>query len=254
MKIKEDQYFAKLDSYIKKVLDSNASKKLIVAGPGTGKTTFFKQAIEHYGGRRKDYLVLTFINNLEDELEKDLGDISKVYTFHGYCHYLLRKYANLRFGLLSNFKYYPPLIELIKSDWITLNSNSAPQFAQLMRNCVNDKATEFFIERGDYYNAVGYDDSVYRVCQSLDAAEPCKEKYKLIIVDEYQDFNLLETSVLAHLIKYSPSLVVGDDDQALYCTLRDSDPEYIRELFKGEEFENFELPFCLRCPNPVIEV
>lgn len=249
----EKQYFSKLNEYINKILRSKAPKKLIVAGPGTGKTDFFGKAIKHYGGSKNDYLVLTFINNLEDELRKDLGDISKVYTFHGYCHYLLRKYSNLRVGLEDDFEYYPPLIKLIKTDWEISKQKEAPRFSILMRNTNADGSLDFYLERGNYYNAVGYDDSVYRVFKSLSEGKSFRDKYKLIIVDEYQDFNKLETSVLSFISDHSPTLIVGDDDQALYCQLRDSNPDFIRSLFHADDYEFFELPFCLRCPESVIK-
>jgi len=248
----EKQFYNELNKYIKEILDSNALKKLIVAGPGTGKSSFFEKAIKHYGGTPRDYLVLTFINSLKDELRKDLGDISKVFTFHGYCYFLLLKYASLRAGLKSKFHYYPPLIELVKLDWGIINGEDVPKFVKLMRNTSEGKESDFFMARGNYYNAIGYDDSVFRVYKRLKNSGNFQDKYKLIIVDEYQDFNSLETSVLSHIINFSPSLIVGDDDQALYCQLRDSKPDFIRELFKGDDFQNFELPFCLRCPKAVI--
>jgi len=250
----EEQYYDELNKYIKEILASDALKKLILAGPGTGKSTFFEKAIKHYGGIQEDYLVLTFINSLEDELRKDLGDISKVFTFHGYCYSLLLKYPNLRAGLADKFHYYPALIELVKSDWNIINGEDAPKFVKLMRNTAECEESDFFITRGNYYNATGYDDSIFRVYESLKDSKNFQGKYKLIIVDEYQDFNALETSVLSHIIDFSPSLIVGDDDQALYCQLRDSKPDFIRELFQGDDFQNFELPFCLRCPKVVISV
>ena len=211
----EKQYFTELEESINKILSSKALKKLIVAGPGTGKTTFFRKAIEYYGGNKQNYLALTFINNLEEELRKDLGTISKVYTFHGYCHYLLRRYENLRLGLQSNFEYYPPLIKLIKSDWEIIKQKEVPLFSIQMRNTTDDGSLEFFMNRGNYYNAVGYDDSVYRVFKSLSGGESFMDKYKLVIVDEYQDFNKLETSVLSYISDCNPTLIVGDDDQAV---------------------------------------
>lgn len=250
----DKQYFDQLNEHINKILSSDALKKLIVAGPGTGKTSFFEKTINYYGGSKENYLILTFINNLKDELQKDLGDLAKIYTFHGYCLFLLIKNSSLRYGLQDNFYYYPALIKLIKSDWEILNKNNSPQFTKLMRNTPNEQSLEFFLKIGNYYNAVGYDDSIFRVYKSLNDGKNINEKYKLIIVDEYQDFNLLETAVLTHIIDSNPSLVVGDDDQALYCQLRDSDPSFIRDLFNGQDFENFELPFCLRCPNAVIAV
>lgn len=249
----EKQYFDLLSRQINKILSSRAPKKLIVSGPGTGKTSFFKKAIKYYGGNKNEYLVLTFINNLEDELQRDLGELAKVYTFHGYCHFLLRKYSNLRMGLQDNFEYYPSLIKLIKSDWEIVNQEEAPQFSLLMRNVSNDNSLKFFLKRGNYYNAVGYDDSVYRVFKSFSEGKLIIDKYKLIIVDEYQDFNKLETSILSSISDYSPTIIVGDDDQALYCQLRNSSPEFIRKLFSEGEYAFFELPFCLRCPNAVIK-
>ncbi len=248
----EKQYDNELNKYRKEILASNAFKKLIVAGPGTGKSSFFEKAIKHYGGTSKDYLVLTFINSLKDELKKDLEDIAKVFTFHGYCYSLLLKYPDLRIGLKHKFHYYPPLIGLVKSDWSIMNKEDAPKFGKLMRNTSGAKELDFFIARGNYYNTIGYDDSVFRVYRTLKDGRNFQDKYKLIIVDEYQDFNALETSVLSHIIDFSPSLIVGDDDQALYCQLRDSKPDFIRELHQGDDFQNFELPFCLRCPKAVI--
>lgn len=250
----DKKYFDQLNEHINKILSSNALKKLIVAGPGTGKTSFFEKTINYYGGSKENYLILTFINNLEDELQKDLGDLAKIHTFHGYCHLLLRTNSSLRYGLQDNFYYYPALIKLIKSDWETLNKSESPQFTKLMRNIPAEKSLEFFLKIGNYYNAVGYDDSILRVYKSLNEGKNINEKYKLIIVDEYQDFNMLETAVLTQIIESNPALVVGDDDQALYCQLRDSSPSFIRDLFNGQDFEKFELPFCLRCPNAVIKV
>lgn len=251
----DKQYYSELDRCTQRILKSKASKKIIVAGPGTGKTAFFKKIIKYQGGQKDDYLVLTFINNLEEELKKELGNIAKVFTFHGYCHYLLRRNINLGYGLQEEFEYYPPLIRLIKSDWrISHKGDEPPEFFKLMRNVLDTKELKFFLARGNYYNAVGYDDSVFRVYKSFNKGISIKERYKHIIVDEYQDFNLLETFVLSQVINYGPALVVGDDDQALYCKLRDSDPVFIRNLYNENEFEKFELPFCLRCPNAVIAV
>lgn len=48
MKMDEKQYFEELNKHINKILISSTPKKLIVARPGTGKTNFFKKAINHY--------------------------------------------------------------------------------------------------------------------------------------------------------------------------------------------------------------
>jgi ATP-dependent DNA helicase UvrD/PcrA len=61
---------------------------LVVAGPGTGKTTLFKALLEAESGPADQKLILTFINNLASELRRDLATLGEVFTFHSFCHRL----------------------------------------------------------------------------------------------------------------------------------------------------------------------
>jgi superfamily I DNA/RNA helicase len=72
------------------------------------------------------------------------------------------------------------------------------------------------------------------------------------VVDEYQDFNRMEIELIEALAGVSPTLVAGDDDQALY-TFRHASAIYLRDLVRDERFANFELPFCSRCPEVLVE-
>jgi hypothetical protein len=74
---------AQLEQAVLAVLDSAAPRKLIVAGPGTGKIWQFQRVLERIVGPNNG-LVLTFINNLKNDLERDLGALAEVFTFHGY--------------------------------------------------------------------------------------------------------------------------------------------------------------------------
>ena len=80
------------------VLKSTSRKKLVIAGPGAGKTTLFRKLLEQQEGARENHLVITFVNNLKSDLERSLGDLSEVYTLHGYCQSLLHKHEALRRG------------------------------------------------------------------------------------------------------------------------------------------------------------
>lgn len=250
----EAQYLAELDSCVSKILESTAQRKLILAGPGTGKTFFFKKLLTKLGGQKNKYLVVTFINELVKDLEKELGELSEVHTFHGYCHKLLRDNPKLLMGLRDEFFYYPPIASIAKRDWEILKKSTSPNFTNLMRALQTGDELDFFIERANYYNAVGFEDSIIRVFLSIKESSKSPTAPAQTIVDEYQDFNKLETNTLKQLIQDGCVLIAGDDDQALYCVLRGSDPTFIRELYASEDFEKFELPFCLRCPKPVIEV
>lgn len=48
-------------------------------------------------------------------------------------------------------------------------------------------------------------------------------------------------------------VVVGDDDQALYAQLRDSDPNHIRARHRTDNYACFSLPYCRRCTRVIVE-
>jgi len=61
MSAEEDE----LEAAIERILKSTSRKKLVVAGPGTGKSSLFKQMLRLAGGSLEDRLVLTFMTLLQ---------------------------------------------------------------------------------------------------------------------------------------------------------------------------------------------
>jgi superfamily I DNA/RNA helicase len=227
----------------KLIVESRAPKKLISAGPGTGKTTTFKRALAVCGGRG---LALTFINSLVEDLEDKLADVADVFTFHGFCKYLLHR-INVP-GLTKGFEYYPPLFVLLSEDLkITGPSQCTPEEIEHLFHRMDDSGgvISTTLKLGSYYDSVGHSDSVFRVQQHFHNCHAVVPAYPLIVVDEYQDFNRLEVEFIRLLSTKSPVLIVGDDDQALYA-FKDADPRFIRELAGSSEFEKFELPYLAR--------
>jgi len=212
---------AELKAATEAVLASKSPRKLVVAGPGAGKTFLFKELLKAARGNAHQRLVLTFINTLKGDLELNLSDASKVFTLHGYCQYLLRRSKHLRRGLTENFRCYPGLRSLIPQDWKFLKGIDPPSFIQLMRNleCTDEEKT-FYFDRTDYYDAVDFDDSVYRAFVLMSEDKAHVPEYALVLIDEFQDFNRLEASVIGLLGEKSSIVIAGDDDQALYSQLR----------------------------------
>jgi superfamily I DNA/RNA helicase len=237
-------------------VQSNHPKKIVVAGPGAGKTSLFKTLLTKSNEAHKEasHLVVTFINALADELRHDLSGLADVFTFHAHCKQLLHRNPYLREGLSEDFRLFPKLPSVIKSDWSFLHpgDQAPPHFVKLMRQAVDDVATRFFLDRSNFYDAVSFDDMVFRVYLQIAAAPHTAERHDLILVDEYQDFNLLEISLLDLLSRKSPIVVAGDDDQVLYGALRSSNWNFIRDCYSSPDFQAYELPFCLRCPQVVV--
>lgn len=229
--------------YLESILESKAAKKIIVAGPGTGKTFTFKKFLGHLGPG--NYLVLSFIRKLVDDLAKDLGDAAEVKTFHAFCKRILHESQ-------GKVDLYHRLTQIIQKDSELLGYTYS-DFDSKFRN-LEEKAPEidFYISRGDYYDHLCFDDSVYRLYKLLLEDESILDYYDHIIVDEYQDFNKLEVEFLKVLEQKGPILIVGDDDQAIYEG-RSSTPDFLREKYNSDEYEIFELPYCSRCPSVIVE-
>lgn len=237
------------------IVNSASEKRLIVAGPGTGKTYTFKQALVKAiadSSTAQKGLALTFIRNLVEDLSEALSDVAEVFTFHGFCKHQMHRHPVA--GLQEGWDYYPALIEVIEADLDLLGHNGIKKEDIEKRLHELDEEDGLLGEGlaiGDYYNAVSHTDLVYRVLKHFAENEDAIPTYPLIVVDEYQDFSLLETSFLALLTTKSKVLIAGDDDQALY-DFKNASSRYIRELYADHDYDNFDLPYCSRCTEVIV--
>ena len=238
------------------IVNSDSEKRLIVAGPGTGKTHAFKQALAKSitdAPSAEKGLALTFIRNLVDELSEALADVADVFTFHGFCKHQMHRHPVA--GLREGWDYYPALIEVIAADLELLGRKGIKKDDIEQRLHDIDESDGILGEAlavGNFYNAVSHTDLVRRVLTHFTENEEAIPSYPLVVVDEYQDFSLLETSFLALLATKSNVLIAGDDDQALY-DFKNASSRYIRELYANEDYENFDLPYCSRCTTVIVD-
>jgi superfamily I DNA/RNA helicase len=230
------------------IIDSASGSKLIVAGPGTGKTFTFQRALEQCGGRG---LALTFIRNLVADLRAELEAFADVYTFHGFCKYQLHRHP--ADGLETGWHYYPPLLDLIAYDLALLGTGWSKDDLTRALHTLDESGGLIgeALRLGTYYNAVSHTDVVYRVLRHFEEHDDEIPTFPLIVVDEYQDFSEMETAFIQLLARRSDVLIAGDDDQALYG-FKGAEPRFIRELAEGGAFERFTLPYCSRCTDVVV--
>lgn len=74
------------------------------------------------------------------------------------------------------------------------------------------------------------------------------------LIDEYQDFNPAEQSFISSLASTVTSIIiVGDDNQSIYHSLRGSSPDALVTLFGSGDPDRVTLLVCRRCRSAVLE-
>lgn len=225
------------------ILESDAEKKLIIAGPGTGKSYLFQQMCEQFvEDDDRQILVLTFINELVDDLSRDLCGLAEVKTLHSFALSRIPgdKYVYMNLGDVIGLDF-----KLIEGDQIDYH----PIFCKLINR---EKALEFYSARRRYYNYFSPHSSVYTLIKIFEQDISRIPEYSFVLVDEYQDFNRLESRLLELLAIKNPILLVGDDDQSLY-DFKFAEPGQIRSKFSSGDYATFNLPYCSRCTRVIIE-
>ncbi len=236
IKNQEIDYDSERSADVSAVLNSEQHKKVVVAGPGTGKSFLFEQVINKKRAEGKtNFLAITFIGKLGDALADDLAGLAETHTLHGFARQFFLSHCS------DDWEYYPYMDELIKND---LSAVGITEFK------IGD---ENYKERTVHYKAVGHADVVHYAVQICKKDAEKIPKFDLILIDEFQDFNEIEAEFIDLLATKNEMLIVGDDDQALY-EFKGSSPKYIRDKFGHEnvEFESHTLRFCSRCTEPII--
>ncbi len=228
---------------------------LVLAGAGSGKTRVITYRIAYLisqGINPENILAVTFTNKAADEMKQRvcclLNDENHdvwIRTYHSTCARILRKESS-KIDIPQNFIIYDESdqLALIKECINELNLDVRELKPDFVLHCIN-RAKENLISPEEYYissnlfsntikilykiynqrlkenNAFDFDDLILKTIELFEAypevLEEYQEKFKYIMVDEYQDTNRAQY-VLTKLLsaKYRNICVVGDDDQSIY--------------------------------------
>lgn len=222
---------------------------LILAGAGSGKTRVITYRVAYLIKKKdvdpRNILAITFTNKAAEEMQSRilalLGSDNEVWirTFHSTCAKILRGGAE-RIGIKKNFVIYDEYdqLSLIKECQADLGMDpkafSAAHLAaainNVKENLLPDSAIKSDLVRHFYdyynkklaeYNALDFDDLIMKVVELFttdeDILDYYQNRFKYVLVDEYQDTNRAQyvlTKLLAE--KHRNLCVVGDDDQSIY--------------------------------------
>jgi DNA helicase-2/ATP-dependent DNA helicase PcrA len=228
---------------------------LVLAGPGSGKTRVLTHRIAYLigvlGVRPYNILAVTFTNKAAREMEQRvvhlLGENTRglmLGTFHATCARLLRREAeHLPFD--SSFVIYDAddQVSLVKTALRELNLDEKQYRPQGIHALISNAKNELILP-DDYpvqtyrdevvsrvyrryqelllaSNALDFDDLLLWTALLLEQNPAVRERYarrfEHVLVDEFQDTNQAQYSLLKHLASFHRNLyVVGDTDQSIY--------------------------------------
>ncbi len=227
-------------AYTQRIIDSSASKKVIVAGPGTGKTTTFEAILKQSGS--KNNLVLTFINRLVNDLNCRLSDLAKVCTLHKFCMGIFNRQ-------FPDWYMVSMLGAIISEDTGVKEDIFDELFHKLDER---NPLFKLYLKRSTYYKAISFNDSIYRILKKATITSSIIPDYDNILIDEYQDFSTLEVAFIKQLESHGKILIVGDDDQAIYVKKYDLGTS-LRNQYHSGVYQPFDLPYCSRCPKVIVD-
>ncbi len=227
---------------------------LILAGPGSGKTRVVTHRVAyllHQGVAPSEILALTFTNKAADEMRFRLDRLAPqkpiwIGTFHRFCARLLRQYAPF-VGLSENYTIYDTAdsgkalrmaLEELNLDLAHFTPDRIAEAISWAKNelilpeqyqpkpgnplgAVVAKAYPAYQRRMLASNAVDFDDLLMHVAVLLrenpELRSRLDERFRFILVDEYQDTNLAQYAIVRALSVDHPNLAVtGDPDQSIY--------------------------------------
>lgn len=207
------------------------------------------------GVRPREILAITFTNKAAGEMAERVAALLPenriwISTFHRFCARMLRRYADV-VGLQSNYSilsksdqkqalktvlhdldidavHYSPdkvawQISQAKNDLI-----SPEQFAARYEESIADHWQAVVKKAYPAYqkllldsNSVDFDDLLLLTAQLLAENEELRlsldDRFRYILVDEYQDTNMAQYQIVAALSQRTPNLcVTGDPDQSIY--------------------------------------
>ncbi|MGP3943304.1 DNA helicase PcrA [Streptomyces sp. 6N106] len=245
-------------------VEHTGSPLLIVAGAGSGKTRVLTHRIAYLLGARGTHpgqiLAITFTNKaageMKERVEELVGPRAKamwVSTFHSACVRILRRESK-KLGFTSSFSIYDAadskrLMSLVCRD-LDLEPKRFPpkSFSAKISNLKNElideetfagQATDGFektlAEAYAMYqarlreaNALDFDDIIMTTVNLLqafpDVAEHYRRRFRHVLVDEYQDTNHAQYTLVRELVGTDTEettaaelCVVGDADQSIYA-------------------------------------
>jgi len=248
---------------------------LVVAGAGSGKTRVltyrYAHLVKKHGVSTDSILAITFTKKAAEEMKERITELLAlksppiwVTTFHSACAKILRRHIS-RIGFNNSFSIYdsqdsvrlvsnclkeldmdikqyrPKRVHSQISNW--KNMMKLPgEVIDEVNSFYETKIAEVYVKYEQKLilsNSLDFDDLLLKTVELFktdqDSLEFWSKKFQYVMVDEYQDTNLVQYKIIEMLAKEHKNIcVVGDSDQSIYA-FRGADIRNIDEFDKDFE-------------------
>ena len=283
-----EEALALLNEQQREAVLHSAKPLLILAGAGSGKTRVITVKIawliEKLGVDPRSILAVTFTNKAAGEMRERAEALSPaaervvIRTFHSFGAWLLRR-NRATLDLADNFTIYDDedSLSLLASLYPDRSKQQLQRWNHLIGNakdnCITPRGEldlisndpEFedaYIEYEERLRNIGnvdFGDLILRPIELLRSepliAERIRDRFSIILVDEYQDSNVAQYSLLKELYRPGSYIcVVGDDDQSIY-RFRGAELRNILDFsrqFAGSDIIKLEQNY--RSTNPILRL
>ncbi|MFW5916424.1 MAG: ATP-dependent helicase [Bacteroidota bacterium] len=263
-----------LNEQQEKAVKSDSDRILCLAGAGTGKTRVLTSRIAYLNREHRvgtsNMLALTFTRYAAKEMKERLMELvgerqgKNLFagTFHSWCVSVLREYHHLH-NRERNFTIYGEedrraLIKSVDEDLgyeYSVNEviealNTPGEMDEQDSNLL--RVVQEYEYRMRQNNAFDLDmlltEALNLISENEEVKQDLRKEYKHIFVDEFQDTDDIQFSILKHL---DPNnlFVVGDDYQSIYGW-RNANPQNIIDLSEHPDYEVIKLEKNYRCTIP----
>ncbi len=270
--VQPETYLADLNDSQREAVTTTEGPLLVIAGAGSGKTRVLTYRVAHLlaavGVQPNEILAITFTNKAAGEMrsriEAAVGPRARaiwILTFHAACGRILRREAE-RLGYKSNFTIYDQAdqVRLVRQCLEELERDPKRFTPRGIHSQISNAKNQLigpdeYAARVDSFydqtvadvyglyqrrlfgqNAVDFDDMLMLTVDIFERFPEARERwakaFRYVLVDEYQDTNHAQYTLLKQLAGVHRNLmVVGDPDQSIY-SFRSAD---IRNILEFEQ-------------------
>lgn len=256
---------------------------MVFAGAGSGKTRTLTYRVAYMIDAKKirpyNILAITFTKKATNEMKERLINLIGPYahdvtisTFHSLCaRILLRDITHLgysrSFNILDEEEQLKIVNDVLKDNNIDKKQVPGRHIQKVIKYCksfnttpedpLEKKVFNLYEDKMNELNLLDFDDLLLKTYDLFtkfpEVLKKYADKFKYVLVDEFQDTNLIQYKIIRMLTIESRNIfVVGDDDQSIY-SFRGTNYENM-QLFKKDfsEFKMFYLTQNYRSPQSIL--